>query len=137
MNQSIQSIQTSMAAEVQDCFLDEEIDDLKVVLRIALEVSGYLEGEEQLTPAANSFDYQLDTVLSGIDSFASLASAYSVLIGALASDLDWDDMSGTSLKKAIAVLREKFLAEAEFNKKCRHLLDLFKLELALVATSYG
>jgi len=117
-------------------FSESEIQALRTIVRIALEVSAFLRGDEPIVSAGRQLRYNLDTVISGIKSFTCLSGAYGVLVGALPSGLIWDEMSNDTLLVETLNFTQRFLDETDFMQKCRLLLDLFKLQLALVAIHY-
>jgi len=137
MNEQIRAIQTSTSKQAADCFSKEEVVALNVVIRICLEVSDDLIRQRANSHPTRDFQYTLRTVISGLDFFTSLSSAYSVLVDARSSEIDWSTTRFLDLEETILSTRARFVSEDEFLKKCRCLLDLYKLQLALVATSYG
>jgi hypothetical protein len=124
------AIQTSMVSAVKSSFGPSELDALRVVIRLTVEFRQRLEANE-IT------NYVSESVFSGMDSFVSLVHAYGVLAGAEAhSHLQWKAASVTSLRREFRSLYSAFLAETTFEKRCRLLLDLFKLQIALAAMTY-
>jgi hypothetical protein len=52
-----------------------------------------------------------------------------MMVGAMHSTLDWHNISMSSISDDYFALFERFVAEALFERKCRILLDLFKLQI--------
>jgi hypothetical protein len=130
--QRIRSIQNSMAAQVTSCFGAGQIESLRVVVRLTMEF------KQALKSGGIDNDYVGGSTFSGIDSFVSLAYAYETLDDAeQVSLVRWDRVSVSSLKQRFLRLYPKFIAGKRFEKQCRALLDLYKLQLALAAMTYG
>jgi len=126
----LRAVQDSMVREVKPWFSERELDALRVVTRLTVEFHKDL--------AANGVsNYVSESVFSGIDSFALLLHAYKVLKGAeVHSRLVWKASSASALKREFQFLYSKFIAERTFEKRCRLLLDLFKLQIVLAAMTY-
>jgi hypothetical protein len=73
--------------------------------------------------------YAIASIFSGIDSFVSISGLYCILVGATRSKLQWPNFSAQSLKDQFVAMFHDFEAEDNFVKKCRLLLDLFKLQI--------
>lgn len=131
--QRVQQTQASMIKSIEDCFSASELDDLRCIVRLAIEFHYYLQ-----LACDHSFcsEYVSGSIFSGIESFMSLAQAYRVLVGATKSQVEWRHLSLSSLKQKFAGLFEKFDKEEVFEKKCRYLLDLFKLQIVFTGIVY-
>lgn len=129
----VQQTQASMIKSIEDCFSVSEIDHLRCVVRLAIEFHYYLQ-----IACDHSFcsEYVSESILAGIESFMSLTHAYGVLVGAMKSQLAWHDLSLPSLKEKFAALFEKFDKEDVFERKCRYVLDLFKLQVVFTGIAY-
>jgi hypothetical protein len=126
----LSAIQASMVDAVNSLFNPSELDALRVVVRLTVEFRQSLE-------ANKITNYVSESVFSGIDSFTSLVHAYGVIAGAEAhSHLKWKAVSVSSLRREFQSLYSRFIAEETFEKRCRLLLDLFKLQIALAAMAY-
>jgi hypothetical protein len=126
----LRAVQDSMVGDVRSSFSERELDALRVVIRLTVEFHRHL--------AANDVNnYVSESVFSGIDSFALLLHAYKVLKGAeVHSHLVWKASSAPALKREFQFRYSKFIAEQTFEKRCRLLLDLFKLQIVLAAMTY-
>lgn len=123
-------IQGSMIDAVKGCFTESELNALRVVIRLTVEFGKNLEADRL-------DNYVAESVFSGMDSFTSLVHAYGVLAGAeMDSLLQWKKVSISSLKRDFKLLYPKCLRAKSFERQCRLLLDLFKLQIALAAMTY-
>jgi hypothetical protein len=91
---------------------------------------------DALTVGDTRLKYMVETVFNAVESFVSVNSAYRVLIGAVSSRIDWDTISVSSFYEQYASRFREFVTEPVFEKQCRLLLDLFKLELVFAGFSY-
>ncbi|MGB6484488.1 MAG: hypothetical protein WBE86_13465 [Candidatus Acidiferrales bacterium] len=126
--------QASMIQSVQDCFSESEIDHLRCVVRLTIEFHYYLQ-----LACGHSYcsEYVSESIFAGIDSYQSLTHGYNVLVGAMESQLEWRALSLPSLKENFAASFDQFDKEEIFEKKCRHLLDSFKLQIVFAGIAYG
>jgi hypothetical protein len=128
--EDVSAIQASMVDAVRSVFGASQLEDLRVVIRLTVEFRKSVEGN-------NVTNYVAASVFSGLDSFLSLVHGYGVLKGAeKRSQLQWKAVSIPSLTREFQSLYSDFIAEEKFEKRCRLLLDLFKLELVLAAMTY-
>lgn len=151
----IQEIQTSMIEGAKLCFSGLEQEHLRCIIRLTGEFNNYLQnGNPQLRTIAlqhsqsdnlqvppnqlelNDLKYSIESIFSGIDSFLSVGAAYRVLVGASSSEIEWGMVPMTSLKEQFFSLYDQFTMEANFEKKCRLLLDLFKIQIVFAGVFY-
>jgi hypothetical protein len=130
-------------------------DHLRCLIRLTVEFYDYLQignpGLRQLAKNqfaavnieldANDLDnqeggYSIESIFSGIDSFASVTHTYSILIGATKSRIQWGNLSPQTLKVEFVAMFYDFELEVDFIKKCRLLLDLFKLQIVFAGMFY-
>jgi hypothetical protein len=138
----IKAIQTHMteSARVRGCFEESELDDLRCLVRVTLEIRKWLQTAnldsptqyEPDLPIQCDLEYNLMTIISAIDSFVSVDHAYRVLHGAMVSNVEWGVITLPSLKEVFLSGVEEFIAERDFIKACRLLLDLFKMETIFI-----
>ena len=157
----VEVIYAEMAESVKSCFDDEELDHLDTVIRLTVEFCHYLEHgsvdlvrrlqegpgaayvvdlEQASTDPFNRYDMEFvcGSIRSGIDSFWALDASYRILEGATRSNVKWGAASSNgSFKEEFNSLFKEFIAEIIFEKKCRMLLDLFKLQIVFMGISYG
>ena len=122
-----------MVEPVESCFLESELDDLRCLIRLTVEFHDYLQSgpSNPLEP-----NYTCESVFAAVESFMSLTRAYKVLVGAIDSTLGWDMISMPSLKKQFLSMFDEFNREVNFEKKCRILLDLFKMQIVFAGMTY-
>jgi hypothetical protein len=129
------AIQATMAESATSCFVEGELDDLRCLIRLTVEFFYYLRfGMDPLD--RDRLNYTCESIFSGIDSFCCLCAAYGVLRDTVNSEVKWEDISLLSLKEKFISLFDRFDAEACFEKKCRLLLDLFKLQIVFAGLWY-
>jgi len=125
-----------MISDAASCFVERQIESLRTIIRIAMEVGSFLRENESGKRSSESFQYTLETVISGVDEFFYLANAYGSLSGSLKSALRWSNIDLNNVESEIAKCFAQFQEDCDFLIRCRQLLDLYKLQLALVAISY-
>jgi hypothetical protein len=128
------TIQASMMEPGRSYFLESELGDLRCLIRLTVEFFHYLQAEDSLIE--DNLRYGCDSIFSGVDSFGLVSAAYRVLPGSQHSTPAWDGKSIDSLKEAFATKYREFLGETDFEKRCRLLLDLFKLQIVFAGLSY-
>jgi hypothetical protein len=79
----------------------------------------------------------LTKIFIHVDSFWSVMDGvYSCLVGARTSTTDWNAVTIQSVRDRFLSMYDVFVAETEFQKKCRLLLDLFKLEIVFAGAFF-
>jgi hypothetical protein len=155
IRECLRAIQTSMVETARPFFSESQLGHLGVLIRLTVEFDCYLKygypdlkditeqhahrinGNIQIDMNEQELTYSSESTFSGIDSFCSVNGAYSVLIGATKSNIEWGTISVPSLKELFLSGYRDFETEADFSKKCRLLLDLFKIQIVLAGVSYG
>ncbi len=156
----VKEIQASMLQSAKSCFDESQLGDLRCLIRLTVEFHHYLEHgsteivhslqqgpmahlfkdlQEAGTDPFNKYDlqYACDSIRSGVNSFCVLNQTYRTSAGATGSKVEWGVISSReSFKMQFASMFNEFIREADFEKKCRLLLDLFKLQMAFAAISY-
>lgn len=129
----VQKIQDSMVEVSKGSLSKRELGYLRVVVRLTIEFLCYIQ-----RGCGHSFclEYASESTFSGIDSFCGLTRAYKTLKGAVDSGIDWNEVSVKSLPEEFYRVFDKFDKETNFQKKCRLLLDLFKLQIVFAGASY-
>lgn len=158
IKEHVQTIQKSMLESecVKSCFEEPAQESLRILIRLTVEFYDYLQhGVPGLRVIAESYQhrpdgyiippdelkleelkYSLESIFSGIDEFRRVNSAYSVLVGATKSKVEWGMASMTSLKGQFISMFHEFTVETNFEKKCRILLDLFKIQFVFAGVFY-
>jgi hypothetical protein len=130
MRGQLHALQDSMASQVTSCFSASEVEDLRIIVRLTVEFREKLKKD-------GINNYVGESVFAAVDSFATLVHAYCVLSGAEErSQLRWKSVSISSLKREFLKLYPTFIAEETFEKQCRILIDLFKLQIVLAGMAY-
>jgi hypothetical protein len=137
MKQEIITVQAAMSKQANGDFSQSQLANLSTVIRVALEASDALVHSMSTDPSDEELRYTMETIISGVDSFMSLSHAYRLQDGARESGISRENISVSVLKNRIGDWRSKVMTSSDFLTRCRYLLDLFKLELALVALCYG
>jgi len=132
----VKSIYEPMAETAKPGFLEDNLRRLYSLIYNAVDFHNYLETADMVSPAYNDKVYMCDSIFSCIESFTYVNGNYSVLIGAMDSELKWGLTSLNSLKERFNSMYQEFLSEQNFEKKCRLLLDLFKLQIVFFGMVY-
>lgn len=135
--QQTRVIQEDMEKSAKSVFSDNEIRHLRVLVRIAVQFNAYLESGQ--SPRPHGFDdliYEVDSILINIESFRSVTRSYGVLAGAISSQINWKGLNFANLKEKLLAEYRRFVSESQFERKCRLLLDVFKLQLCFAGIFY-
>jgi hypothetical protein len=140
-NPVLSKITKEMLKEAETTFSESELDALRCIIRITFETFGWIMGYNvaklpQLD-AKHQLEYWLETIISGIDSFLIVYDAYKVLVGYEPSSVIWNTLSVTRFDRIFESRFKEFVHETIFEKKCRHLLDLYKMQIVLVGWKYA
>lgn len=129
----VRTLQALMTESVGSQFLDVELDHLRVLIRLTVEFHDYLQGASAgpLEPR-----YTCESIFAGIESFTTVTRGYKVLIGALNGTIQERTVSLALLKEQFVPMFDEFLVQDDFEKKCRLLLDLFKLQIVFAGLLY-
>jgi hypothetical protein len=150
-------IQASMGEEARSTFSESELESLRVLIRVTFEfafhlehprtteLSDYLPEDPQLREFylqhPHMFDdfelkYAIDTIISTVEFFTGVHQAYSVLADRIDSTLNWNEISPATVRQKFKVTFDEFQTASVFERKCRILLDLFKLQLVFAGFYY-
>jgi hypothetical protein len=145
--QLVQKIQASMVKSAADTFEETDLDGLRTLIRLTVEFRDYLQNGhgniENLPESSKHYlmglppkelklfelRYAIDSIFSGIDSFRAVNCSYEFLVGATDSKIAWGKVTESSLRRRFSSLFHKFTKEKQFEKRCRLLLDLFKIQI--------
>ena len=134
--QQVRAIQASMLESGRGHLLEVELDDLRCLIRLAVEFYHYLGGVKFESLDYDEVRYVSESIFSGVDSFCTLTSAYRSFGHATQSSVDWNALACASIKDQFIALYGKFTFETDFAKRCRLLLDLFKLQILFAGAYY-
>jgi hypothetical protein len=131
----VEAIRASML-EGASYFSDSELDSLRGVIRLTVEFFHRLQRVDIDSIDDASLQYWGGSVFAGIDSFTSLCQAYRTTVGETRSALPQRVTSRAALKEEFTAMYREFADETNFEKRCRLLLDLFKLQIIFVGMTY-
>jgi len=120
----------------KSCFVEAEIRDLGCLIRITCEFLDYLETANPNPTSDFDLRYAIETIFSGVDSFSSVSAGYRALADPPPSTIHWGDVPASTFIEAFTSKFHEFAAESGFEKKCRLLLDLVKLQIIFAGFSY-
>jgi len=129
----VRALQAVMTESVGSQFLDVELDHLRVLIRLTVEFHDHLQ---QASTGPLEPRYTCESIFAGIESFMTVTRGYKVLIGAVDSTIEERTFSLASLKEQFVPMFNEFLVQDNFEKKCRLLLDLFKLQIVFAGMLY-
>ena len=133
----VRAIQADMLESAAgSSFSESELDHLRGIIRLTVEFSHYLEGWDPAPNVENKVSYVCESVFAGVDSFEMVSWAYAVLQGACPSELAPGAKSIDSLREEFTLKYGEFIEEGDFERRCRVLLDLFKLQIVFAGLSY-
>lgn len=152
MKKRVEIAQASIVTLAESDFSEPQLEDLRVLVRLTLEFEAHLQhvladpGEtvEQMATRifettsiyAEEWRYANDSTFSGIDAFLTVNWAYRPFVGSRPTTIDWATASPLTLAPLFARLCGEFIDEADFMRKCRLLLDLFKIQIVLAGMLY-
>jgi hypothetical protein len=136
--QRVCAAQADMEEPARLRFDEENSDHLKVLIRLTIEFHYYLQSKRSGAPDQENLtlNYVCDSILGGVESFRWVTVRYQGLIGAVDSRVKWGVISVALLKEQFISMFQEFAAETNFEKKCRLLLDLFKLQIVFAGFSH-
>ena len=131
MRELVKRIQDSM---VESTFEEKQLSHLRTLIRLTIEFYDYLNPGNH--PERFELEYSIESILSGIESFCIVNAGYKVLVGAMLTTIAWNQVSALTLKDQFIAMFDEFVAEKAFERKCRLLLDLFKLQIVYAGMFY-
>jgi hypothetical protein len=108
-------------------------EDLRIVVRLTVEFYYFCQ---QNCTHQHCAGYMSGPVIWNFDSYSRLAQMYQILEDTTESTIDWSRISIPSIKKDFATMFRDFDNEIYFERKCRLLLDLYKLQIIFSAVAY-
>ncbi len=134
-DQVAREIKESMAqAEgARPAFDDDDIQKLGNLIRLTVRFYHYLtsQGRWPAFPEDPWHDltYVTEPIFWFADEFLDVLKKYDYVLGKVATTIDWDKVTGDSLRDRFLSMYPNFIAEKSFARKCRLLLDLYKLQI--------
>jgi hypothetical protein len=139
--QVVSKIKASMVQEPEADFGEEEIENLGILIRLSVQFYNFLtsRGRWPVFPedSFQNMTYAADSILWNVDSFLYLIRhSYGIMGGTTKSTIDWNTVTAQSVKDRYLFVYQDFIAETDFLKKYRLLLDLYKLQLVFAGMFY-
>ncbi len=131
--QHVRRIQALMVELAGACFDEKEQENLRIVVRLTVEFYYFIQ--QNCTHRFCS-EYVSESIMCGFEWYSGLAHTYRVLQDTMESTIDWSHFSTSSLRKDFISMFHDFDKEIYFERKCRLLLDLFKLQIVFAAVFY-
>jgi hypothetical protein len=138
--QRARPILQAMEEAAQPGFDDEDIDNLRTLVYLTVNFYDYLNS----TPPWPEFPddpfrdmgYVTESILIHVDEFRRTVHSYGILVGAMGSTIDWNAVNIRSIKDEFVSAYHAFEQETNFEKKCRLLLDLVKLQIVFAGAFF-
>lgn len=131
--EEVRSVQDAMIARSAS-YLLEEAEDLRGLIRITIEFFYFLTGD--LATDNSSVNYMIETIFSGVDGFMMVSRAHRFMPNRTGSAVTWGRVTHATLKQEFVSHYQNFRSETNFEKQCRLLLDLFRLQLIFAGMDY-
>lgn len=135
-----QVILAPMEESARPAFDDEDIDNLRTLVRLTVSFYDYL------TPASgwpgspsgpfHDMTYMTESILIHVDEFRRTVHSYGCIVGATGSTIDWNTTNIRSIKDKFFSAYGAFVKETTFENKCRLLLDLVKLQIVFAGAFF-
>ena len=141
-----------MVESAKATFEEPALDDLRCLIRLTVEFHGCLQnGQPEIQARLETLNlykfspqqieeeelnYSICSIFSGIASFQNVNSGYKVLLGATNSGVAWGSVSKASLRNQFNSIFDEFILVNQFEKKCRLLLDLFKIQIVFAGVFF-
>lgn len=132
------TIGDGLLKSVESCCTTHQVDSLLALIRLVVEFEEYLQRTVTGRTDADESQYVCGSVFSGVDSFDSFAHAYKILVGSETSRVEWDSGAWRfeTLRSRYLELYEELVGGGTFQRGCRLVLDLFKLQIVWAGVEY-
>ena len=139
--QIVSKIRATMVQEPEADFGEKEIENLGILIRLSVQFYNFLtsRGRWPVFPedSFHNITYVAESILWNVNSFIYLSrNSYGIMEGRTRSAIDWNTVTAQSVKDRYLSIYQEFIAEADFLKKYRLLLDLYKLQLVYAGMFY-
>ncbi len=128
------AIQTPVLEAAKNHFAESKMTHLACLLRLNVEFFHFHFDSDQ-PHSAFEIEYRVDSILSGVESFVAVRDTYGSIDGARPTAVSWEGFSIDTLLESFRSGYTEFLREADFMRKCRLLLDLFKMQIVFAGYS--
>ena len=138
--QLVEKILASMVEQAEGDLDDKEVENLGILIRLCVQFYNFLTARGRWPVFPDPFHnmtYEVDSILWNVDSFLQLIRhTYGIMRGRTRTTVDWNAVSAQSLKDQYLSLYQEFIAETDFLKRFRLVLDLYKLQLVFAGIFY-
>lgn len=131
----VRDIQASMAALTPTWWEDPDRAHLRCLIRLNVEFFYHLQDEDM--NEQSELRYLGNSIFSGIESFCLVSMTYRAMRGDTANQFIEEVVSKKSVKEEFIFYYQKFLAETDFDERCKLILILFRLQLIFTGLTYG
>jgi hypothetical protein len=125
-----------MSADSLPAFSENDIANLKAVIRLVVKFKEYLEETLSIETSKYDIEYLIGSIFSGVDIFVLVEHSYRSLIGATESVQRWLTPDFESFRERYLLKYADFASETVFEPKCRMLFDLFKMQIVFAGVYY-
>lgn len=123
--------------EAASHFRDKEREALGCIVSLTVEFHHIVRRIDLDSPDAKEFlQYVGDSTFCGVDSFMILYSAFRLRGRYTHSRLPQRVISIAALREEFVAMYRVFADEKDFEKRCRLLVDLFKLQIVFAGLTY-
>lgn len=136
-HQTVDAIFKPMADLARPGFDDSDLQSLYSLVGLTVDFHIFLKTVNLQTPDEDDLDYACESIFWGIESFVEVNHSYKILDSSLASGVEWSIVSPVALAERFTRMYTDFSVEQVFERKCRLLLDMFKLQIAFAGMSFS
>jgi hypothetical protein len=129
----VRRTQAFMVESAGSCFDEKDQENLRIVVRLTVEFYYFVQ---QNCTHQFCAEYVSESIMCGFEWYSGLAHTYRILEDTIENTIDWSRISIPSLKEDFISMFRDFDKEIYFERKCRLLLDLFKLQMIFAAVFY-
>jgi len=108
-----------------------------VLIGLAVEFADDLRNPDTIALSRDELEYSCQSIFSGISSLSAVFFAYDILARTSPSSVAPVVKSIESLKGDFGSLYHDFIGARNFERRCRLLLDMFKLQIVFAGLLYG
>jgi hypothetical protein len=132
----VDSIYASLLESAPQSFLESERLALRVLVRLTVEFADDLRVPNAFSKGSEELEFACASIFSGVSSFSTVWFAYKILSRISPSSVA-PVQSVESVKETFGSLYRDFKQTHEFERRCRLLLDLFKLQVVFVGLLFA
>lgn len=133
--EEIRTIATEMSDGASH-FSKSELEALRAIIALTVEFLYYLKRTDMDSLDPLGVEWVSESTISGLEFFFAVCQIYRITHDRVGSRLPRSVPSLTALKDEFITRYQAFLEEANFEKKCGMLLDLYKLQIVFAGLTY-